>query len=246
MKYKIFIMSNKGGVGKTTVAVNLAYSLSEEGYKVGLLDIDIHGPNAPEMLGLKNKRVEAENEKIVPVKFNDNLYIMSIAFLTENQDQPVIWRGPLKTKLINQFIEDVKWPKLDFLVVDLPPGTGDETITIMQILKEDSGSIIVSTPQKVSVMDARKAITVSKKFDIPIIGLIENMSGDVFGIETVEKLAENTKVTFLGKLSMDKTITDFSNKGKPFMVNKKIKAYTEFKNIIEKIKKNLKCYATSD
>ena len=240
MKHKIFIMSNKGGVGKTTIAVNLAYSLSEEGYKVGLLDIDIHGPNAPEMLGLKNKRVEAENEKIVPVKFNDNLYVMSIAFLTENQGQPVIWRGPLKTKLINQFINDVKWPELDFLIVDLPPGTGDETITVMQILKERSGSIIVSTPQKVSVTDARKAINVSREFDIPIIGLIENMSGEMFGTGTVEKLAKSTKVPFLGRLSMDKTITDFSNKGKPFVTNKKIKAYAEFKNIVEKIKKNLK------
>jgi len=239
MKHKIFIMSNKGGVGKTTIAVNLAYSLSEENYKVGLLDVDVHGPNVPEMLGLKNKRVEAENEKIVPIKFNDNLYVMSVAFLTENQDQPVIWRGPLKTKLINQFIDDVKWPKLDFLIVDLPPGTGDETITIMQILKENSSSIIVSTPQKVSIIDARKAINVSKEFGIPIIGLIENMSGEVFGTGTVEELAKNTKVTFLGKLSMDKIITDFSNKGRPFMVDKKIKAYAEFKNIIEKIKKNL-------
>lgn len=240
MKHKIFIMSNKGGVGKTTVAVNLAYSLSEEDYKIGLLDIDIHGPNVSEMLGLKNKRVEVENEKIVPVKFNDNLYIISIAFLTEDQNQPVIWRGPLKTKLINQFIDDVKWPKLDFFIVDLPPGTGDETITIMQILKEGSGSIIVSTPQEVSVVDARKAINVSKKFDIPIIGLIENMSGEIFGSGTVEKLANDTKVTFLGRLSINKAIADFSNKGKPFMVDKKIKAYTEFKSIIERIKKNLK------
>jgi len=226
-------MSNKGGVGKTTIAVNLAVSLSKN-YKIGLMDVDIHGPNVPKMLGLKNERLEVSNNKILPKKINDNLYVMSIAFLTENQDNPIIWRGPLKTGAINQFINDVEWPKLDFLIIDLPPGTGDETITIMQVLKNCT-SVIVSIPQEVSLLDAKKAINMSKKFNIPIIGLIENMSGKIFGSGQVEKFAENNNINFLGRLDLEKSIADSSNIGKPFATNKNTKSNHQFNEIVEKI-----------
>jgi len=235
-------MSNKGGVGKTTIAVNLAFLLSQK-YNVGLLDADVHGPNAPKMSGIGRKKLKIVGDKIIPVKVNNNFWMMSIAFLTERESQPIIWRGPLKTKLINQFITDVKWPNLDFLIVDLPPGTGDETITIMQLLKENSKAIIVSMPQEVSLMDAEKVINMSKKFRISMAGLIENMSGEIFGKGTVEKFAKNNKINFLGKIDLDKVIVDSSNTGKPFILDKYTNAYSQFNNIAKKIvnvNKNLK------
>ena len=234
MTKNILVMSNKGGVGKTTIAVNLATVLSKD-YKVGLMDVDIHGPNVPKMLGLKDKRPKILNGKVIPIKINNNLCVMSIAFLTENQNDPIIWRGPLKTKLIQQFIDDVKWPKLDYLIVDLPPGTGDETITIMQLLKDSSSSIIVSTPQEVSILDAKKAINTSREFGIPIIGLIENMSGQIFGSGRVERFAKDNKIKFLGRLELDKTIADSSNKGKPFVMNKNTKSSHQFNEIVKEI-----------
>ena len=230
----IFVMSNKGGVGKTTIAVNLAYLLSEK-YKVGLLDVDIHGPNAPKMLGVSETHAESSNEKIVPIRVNENLYMMSIAFLTEKQNEAVIWRGPLKSKLIMQFVNDVSWPDLDFLIVDLPPGTGDETITIMQLLKENSGAIIVSTPQEVSIMDAKKAINLCKNFNVEILGLIENMSGEIFGKGKVKELAQKENVKFLGSLGMSKEINNFSNAGKPFVSDKNLAATKEFKEIVKNL-----------
>jgi len=232
MRKNILVMSNKGGVGKTTVAVNLAYALMKD-YKVGILDADIHGPNVPKMLGIENEKPEAAEDKMLPIKIK-NLYVMSVGFLTEESNQPIIWRGPLKTKLLRQFISDVKWPELDFLIVDLPPGTGDETITVMQLLKENSFSVVVSTPQEVSMIDAEKAIEVSKKFGIPVIGLVENMSGEIFGSGKIEKFAKNNGINFLGRIELDKTITESSNNGKPFVLENN-KASEEFNKIVEKI-----------
>ena len=231
-------MSNKGGTGKTTVAVNLAFLLSEK-HKVGLLDADIHGPNAPKMLGIKNEKLSVADDKIIPIKIKDNFYVMSVEFLSENQSQPIIWRGPLKTKLINQFIIDVKWPDLDFLIVDLPPGTGDETITIMQSLKENSQAVIVSTPQQVSLLDVEKVVNMAKEFSIPIAGLIENMSGEIFGQGNVEKFAEEKEINFLGKISLSKEIADSSNNGKPFVLKKETESYNQFNNIVQEIIKKV-------
>lgn len=229
----IIVMSNKGGVGKTTFAVNLAHSLAES-FRVGLLDVDIHGPNVPKMLNLGNKKLGVANNKLVPLKLG-NLYIISTAFLLENQNQPLVWRGPIKTKLIKQFIEDVAWPKLDFLVIDLPPGTGDETITIMQSLGKNSGSVIVSTPQMVSLMDAKKAVQVSNEFKIPVIGIVENMSGKIFGSGSVKAFAEKTEINFLGNLDLDKQITLSSNSGQPFVKDKKSNASKQFQHIVNNI-----------
>jgi len=232
MRKNILVISNKGGVGKTTVAVNLAYALMKD-FKVGLLDADIHGPNVPKMLGIESEKPKTIEDKIVPIKI-DNLYVMSVGFLTENSNQPIIWRGPLKTKLLGQFITDVNWPELDFLIVDLPPGTGDETMTVMQLLREHSFSVVVSTPQEVSMIDAEKAIGVSKKFGIPVIGLVENMSGEVFGSGKIEDFAKENNINFLGRIELDKIITESSNKGKPF-VSENNKASKEFKSIVKKI-----------
>ena len=227
-------MSNKGGTGKTTVAVNLAFMLSKK-YNVGLLDADIHGPNAPKMLGLGRKKLTVIGNKIIPVKINDKFCMMSVEFLSDDKSQPIVWRGPLKTKLIGQFITDVKWPDLDFLIVDLPPGTGDETITIMQLLKENSNAVIVSTPQKVSLLDAEKVINMAKEFNIPIAGLIENMSSEIFGQGNVETFAKKNKIIFLGKIDLDKAIADSSNAGRLFTSSKRTNSYNQFNDIVQKI-----------
>ncbi|NCF75349.1 MAG: P-loop NTPase [Xanthomonadaceae bacterium] len=234
MQKNIFVMSNKGGTGKTTVAVNLAFLLSKK-YSVGLLDADIHGPNAPKMLGMERQKLAVVNNKIIPAKVGNNLYVMSVDFLSENQSQPIVWRGPLKTKLINQFISDVEWPNLNFLVVDLPPGTGDETITIMQLLKENSKAIIVSTPQEVSLMDVEKIVNMAREFKIPIAGLIENMSGDIFGKGNVKKFADEQKVRFLGEIGLSKIIANSSNSGHPFVLEESTNSYKQFNNIVQKI-----------
>ena len=227
-------MSGKGGVGKTTVAVNLAYSLSEKGFKVGLLDIDIHGPNTPKMLGLENKKFLTRGGKIIPIKAKKNLNVTSMAFLLEKEDA-VIWRGPLKHKVIKQFTEDVDWGKLDYLIVDSPPGTGDEIISISQLLNDIRGSIIVSTPQQVALLDADKSIDFSKKMDIPIIGLIENMAGDMFGEGSVSHLADDKYLNFLGSLKLDKNIIKSGDGGNPFVIDKSLDISKSFENIVKKI-----------
>ena len=234
VKNKLLVMSGKGGVGKTTIAVNLAYALSKKGFKVGLLDVDIHGPNVPKMLRLEDKKLLTENNKIVPIKIKDNLKVMSMAFLLNKKDA-VIWRGPMKHNVIRQFIEDVRWEELDYLVIDFPPGTGDEAISISQLLKEITGSIIVSTPQEVALIDVAKAIDFSKKVSIPIIGLIENMAGDIFGIGSVEEFANVQKLNFLCSLELDKEITESGDKGEPFVINNNLEITKSFNVIVEKI-----------
>ena len=228
---KIFVMSGKGGVGKTTVAVNLAVKLSKR-HKVGLLDIDIHGPNVPKMLGLDGQKLKYEKEKMVPVKYNDNLEVVSMGFMLESEDNPVIWRGPLKHKLITQFLNDVEWGDNDFLIVDLPPGTGDEVISIAQLIEKPAEAVIVSTPQEVSLLDVRKCIEFARQLEIKIDGIIENMSGEVFGSGNVEKLAEEKGITFLGSLPMDKLVAQSGDSGKPFVTELESK---EFSEIVEKI-----------
>jgi len=247
-------MSNKRGVGKTTIAVYLAYMLAtKHGFKVGLLDIDIHGPNVPKMLSIENQSLYAEQGKILPLKINDNLYIISVGLLTE-QNNAIIWRGPLKTKLIMQFVRDVKWPDLDFLIIDAPPGTGDEVITIMQLLKQenlnqknqgdtnqDSRAIIVTMPSTLSAMDAVRAINMCKSLNIPVLGLIENFSNSVFSkasLQTTENIASQEQVKFLGKLSLSQEVAVSNEKGLPFVKEESI-ATREFSKIVETVLKAL-------
>ena len=151
IKYKLIVMSGKGGVGKTTVAVNLAYGLADKGKRVGILDVDIHGPNVPKMLGIEERRFVMSESGIEPIEVNPSLKVVSIAFVLENKDQPVVWRGPLKMIAIKQFLSDVNWGDLDYLIIDSPPGTGDEPLSVCQLIPDINGAIIVTTPQDVAI-----------------------------------------------------------------------------------------------
>lgn len=228
----ILILSGKGGVGKTTFAVNLATYLSKK-YKVGLLDVDIHGPNVPKMLNLEGKRIYLKNQKFTPIKYNKNLEVVSIAFLLESEDDAVIWRGPMKHKLISQFVKDIKWSYLNFLIIDLPPGTGDEAISISQLLT-NSEAIIISMPQQVSLMDMKKAVNFAKKMKLKIDGLIENMSGKIFGSGTIKEFAKKENIPFLGSIKLSSEISKLNDRGIPF-VEKEDDISKDFQNIVKKI-----------
>jgi Mrp family chromosome partitioning ATPase len=200
VKCKLLVLSGKGGVGKSTVAANIATALALEGKKVGLLDIDVHGPTIPQLLGLNRERIEMKDEALIPAKIGDNLEVMSIGFLLPEEDSAVIWRGPMKYKLIKEFLEDVEWGELDYLIADSPPGTGDEPLSIAQLLGKMDGAIIVATPQEVALSAVRRSITFCNHLAIPIVGVIENMSGficpncgarvDIFKEGGAKKMAE--------------------------------------------------------
>jgi len=227
IKHRIAVMSGKGGVGKSTVAVSLAVTLANQGHKVGLLDADIHGPNLPKMLGLENKRLQAGADGIVPEPVMDNLAVVSMAFLLENPDNPVVWRGPLKHTVIRQFVADVQWGELDYLIIDLPPGTGDEPLSVAQVIKPMDGSVIVTTPQDVALLDSRKSVVFSQQIEVPVLGIVENMSGfscphcgeaiDLFKQGGGRKAAEDLKVPFLGAVPLDPQVVVQGDAGKPFV-----------------------------
>ena len=188
------VLSGKGGVGKSTVATGLALSLARQGKKVGILDIDITGPNIPKMLGIEETELHVEDSQIHPADGPNGLKVMSMAFLLEDPDKPVIWRGPIKLGAIQQFIGDVAWGKLDALVIDFPPGTSDEPLTVAQSLPNIDGMVIVTTPQDVALLDSRKSINFSKTVKIPVLGVVENMSG-----YTIRGNAEpNSQVSVMG------------------------------------------------
>ena len=175
VKHKIMVMSGKGGVGKTTVAANLAFVLGMNGLEVGLMDADIHGPNVPKILGIEDKRPEVREDKIYPVPVTPRLKAISIGFLLPSKDASIIWRGPLKMNVIRQFLSGVEWGELDYMIVDLPPGTGDEPLSVVQLMKKIDGAIIVTTPQDLALLSARKAVNFSRVLKVPVIGIIENM-----------------------------------------------------------------------
>ncbi|KAG5895882.1 hypothetical protein JTB14_000497 [Gonioctena quinquepunctata] len=217
VKHIILVLSGKGGVGKSTISTQLALTLKEKGYKVGLLDVDLCGPSVPYLLQLEGKDIHQADGGWVPVYTDDDqtLAVMSIGFLLNNRNSAVIWRGPKKTAMVKQFLTDVCWGDLDYLIIDTPPGTSDEHITVMENLKSVKldGAIIVTTPQEVSIEDVRKEITFCRKTGIPILGLIENMSGytcphcsdctNIFSTGGGKSLAEITKIPFLGTLPID-------------------------------------------
>ena len=210
VRHVIMVLSGKGGVGKSTVSVNLAYALSNHGFKVGLLDLDMHGPNIPKMLGIEDHKLAMMGEKIEPVHVTGMLSVISMAFLLPDTNTPIIWRGPMKMAAIQQFLTEVNWGNLDYLVVDLPPGTGDEALTIAQLSPNLSGAVIVTTPQDVATLDARKSVKFIQKLEIPVLGIIENMSGmvcphcgeeiDLFGKGGGKKIAEEFNIPFLGSI----------------------------------------------
>jgi len=196
--HKIMVLSGKGGVGKSTVATGLALSLARQGKKVGILDIDITGPNIPKMLGIENIDIHVEDNQIHPADGPSGLKVMSMAFLLEDPDKPVIWRGPIKLGAIQQFIGDVAWGKLDALIIDFPPGTSDEPLTVAQSLPNIDGMVIVTTPQDVALLDSRKSINFSKTVKIPVLGVVENMSG-----YTIRGTADpNTSVSVVGPIGI--------------------------------------------
>lgn len=231
IKYKLIVMSGKGGVGKTTVAVNLAYGLATKGNKVGILDVDIHGPNIAKMLGIEGEKLGGSKSGIEPVRILPNLRAISLAFLLEDKDQPVIWRGPLKMITIKQFLADVNWGELDYLIVDSPPGTGDEPLSVCQLIPNINGAIIVTTPQDVAVLDSRKSVLFAKELKVPVVGIIENMSGfmcphckkeiDLFGVGGGEKSAQDLKVPFLGRIPVEPEMVKLGDSGQPFIHFKK-------------------------
>ncbi len=228
IKHKILVLSGKGGVGKSTVSTNLAVALSQEGYQVGILDIDIHGPSIPKMLGIEGKMPAISEAGFTPVYYSPTLKVMSMGFLIQNKDSPVIWRGPLKMAAIKQLIGDFNWGNLDYLIVDIPPGTGDEPLSIAQLIPNCDGAIIVTTPQDVALVSVRKSINFVKKMNMPVIGIIENMSGfkcphcgksvDIFKTGGGLKASKDFSVPFLGKVPLDVNIVETGDSGEPFVI----------------------------
>ncbi|MBN1797626.1 MAG: Mrp/NBP35 family ATP-binding protein [Spirochaetales bacterium] len=231
IKNKIIVLSGKGGVGKTTVSVNLAYALAVKKYKVGIMDVDIHGPNIAKMLGIEGEQLYSGRYGIEPFLVLQNLKAISIALLTQDKDNPIIWRGPLKMVTIKQFLSDVNWGELDYLIIDSPPGTGDEPLSICQLIPDITGAVIVTTPQDVAILDSRKTYFFTKQLNVPVIGIIENMSGFIcphckkktfiFGTGGGKHAARDLKVPFLGQVPFEQDMVTYGDSGKPFIHYKK-------------------------
>jgi Mrp family chromosome partitioning ATPase len=230
VRHVIMVLSGKGGVGKSTVSVNLAYALSNHGFRVGLLDLDMHGPNIPKMLGIEDHKLAIMGDMIEPVHVTGKLSVISMAFLLPDTSTPIIWRGPMKMAAIQQFLNEVNWGPLDYLVVDLPPGTGDEALTLAQLAPNLRGAVIVTTPQDVATLDARKSAKFIQKLDVPVLGIIENMSGmvcphcgeeiDLFGKGGGKKIAEELSVPFLGAIPIDIEMRKAGDEGRPFIIRR--------------------------
>ncbi len=246
VKHKIMVMSGKGGVGKTTVAANLAFALGMRGLDVGLMDADIHGPDVPKILGIEDKRPEMSEGQISPILVTPRLKAMSIGFLLADRDSAIIWRGPMKMNAIRQFISDVDWGELDYMIVDLPPGTGDEPLSVAQLIKNVDGAIIVTTPQDLALLDSRKAVNFSGVLKVPVIGIIENMSGfvcpycgkkiNIFKYGGGERAASELGVPFLGRVPLDPKMVEAADNGTPFVMQKESKAREAFEQIVENVR----------
>ncbi|NTU48567.1 MAG: Mrp/NBP35 family ATP-binding protein [Syntrophobacteraceae bacterium] len=241
IKHKLIVMSGKGGVGKSSVATYLALALAQQGYQVGLLDIDLHGPSIPKMLGIQGVLDINSDKQIIPHAYRPNLRVVSIESMLEDTDSAVIWRGPLKHGVIQQFLVDCKWDDLDFLVVDCPPGTGDEPLSIARLIP-DAKAIIVTTPQEVALADVRKSINFCRKVGLDIAGLVENMSGlfcphcegfiPIFRTGGGQKTATQMRIPFLGALPFDPSVVEGGDTGHPVLEDSRetpfTKAVTEF------------------
>ena len=222
-KHVIAVFSGKGGVGKSTVSANIAETFAKQGNNVGLLDVDLHGPNIPKLLGLESVKLEARDNQILPAYYSPNLKVVSIAFMLPTRDTPVIWRGPLKHKAVSQLLNDVDWGELDYLVIDFPPGTGDEILSVSQLVGKDANAVIVTTPQELALLDARKAVMFAKQVEMSIAGIVENMSGlvcphcgkeiNLFKKGGGKKAAEELGVPFLGGIPLDPRIVELSDDG---------------------------------
>lgn len=226
---KLLVLSGKGGVGKSTVAANLAFALAAAGKQVGLLDVDVHGPSIPRLVGMEGEKPLQQGAALRPLAVNENMKVMSIGFLLDSPKDAVIWRGPMKYGVIKQFLADVDWGRLDYLVVDSPPGTGDEPLAVAQLVGRPAAAVIVTTPQELSVADVRRSVAFCKTVDLPVLGIIENMSGlacphcgemiELFKTGGGEKLARETGVPFLGRLPIDPGVVTAGDSGKPFVLD---------------------------
>ncbi|NBB94968.1 MAG: P-loop NTPase [Planctomycetes bacterium] len=224
----MLVLSGKGGVGKSTVAANLAMSLAQAGKKVGLLDVDLHGPSIPTILGLDGQRLGPDaTGDIAPIHINENLSVVSVGLLLDRAAEAVIWRGPMKYNVIRQFLKDVQWGRLDYLVVDSPPGTGDEPLAVAQLVGKGAWAVVVTTPQDVAISDVRRSVSFCKTLHLRVAGIIENMSGlvcphcgqqvDLFKVGGGERLATEMDVPFLGRIPLDPGIVASGDSGKPFV-----------------------------
>ncbi|MBN1999110.1 P-loop NTPase [candidate division KSB1 bacterium] len=246
IKYKIIVLSGKGGVGKSTTAANLALALALNGKTVGLLDIDFHGPSIPKLLGLEGQKPAQANGKIIPLEYTGNLKVMSLGLLLDGGDDAVIWRGPMKMGAIKQLLKDVSWGKLDYLIVDSPPGTGDEPLSVVQLLKNPTGAVVVTQPQDLSVADVRRSVRFCEKLNLPVLGIVENMSGficphcnkriDIFKSGGGEQLAKDMKLPFLGKIPLDPEMVKAGDSGEPVAYfHSKTESGKIFNEIMEQI-----------
>jgi ATP-binding protein involved in chromosome partitioning len=251
IKHRIAVMSGKGGVGKSTVAVNIATSLAKAGSQVGVLDGDVHGPDIPLMFGLQGRIPDSASGYLLPLIAQRNIKVMSIGFLISSRDTPVAWRGPLKHRLFEQFLTEVEWGPLDYLIVDLPPGTGDEPLSIAQLLGKPMSAVIVTTPQDVALLDARKAVVFAKEMEMNVLGIIENMSGlicphcgrdiDLFKTGGGEKAASELGVPFLGRIPLAPEVVVGGDNGVPTVLGKLDSAVTRaFRDVAEAVRQATK------
>jgi len=250
VKHKIIIMSGKGGVGKSMVTANLATALAMKGRKVGVLDSDIHGPSIPKILGIRGEKPKATETGIKPVTTPQGVKVISMDLLMGDSEMPLIWRGPLKMKAIRQLLSEVDWEELDYLLVDLPPGTGDEPLNIIQLIPEMDGAIIITAPSDLSQYVVRKAVSMARKMNIPILGIIENMSGflcpkcgekhEILGVGGGRKNKQEMNLTLLGQIPIDPKITENTDRGTPFIVKcPESQTAKIFNEIVQKIQKTV-------
>lgn len=249
IRHKIFVLSGKGGVGKSSVSANLAASLANAGHRVGLMDVDVHGPSIGQMFSMTELLDISPNQTLIPKKVTDNLCVVSVQALMQDRDQAIIWRGPAKTGMIKQFIGSVEWGELDFLVIDAPPGTGDEPLTVVQTIPEALG-VIVTTPQEVALADIRKSISFCKTVKMKTLGIVENMAGftcphcsqhiDLFSSGGGERTAKSEGLTFLGSIPFDTEVVASGDKGVPLLLEKGDSPFRKaFADIVEKITQQL-------
>jgi len=242
---RLLVFSGKGGVGKSTVASNIAFGLAKQELNVGILDVDIHGPNLAKMLGVEDKKLDAGEDGIIPVPVNEHLKLISMSFLLQDPDLPVIWRGPMKMKAIQQFLGDVAWGNLDWLIIDSPPGTGDEPLSVAQLIPA-TGAIIVTTPQEVSLMDSRKAVAFARRLELKIFGIVENMSGlecphcgksiDLFKTGGGERIAQELNVPFLGRIPIDPRVVTLGDEGQSILaVHPEAESSKAIQNVVKKV-----------
>ena len=249
IKHKILVLSGKGGVGKSTVAANIATALSRSGNKVGILDIDIHGPSIPTLFGIENATLRPGEKKdsMLPIEITENLKAMSIGFLLQHRDDALIWRGPMKIGVIKQFLKDVEWGDLDYLIADLPPGTGDEPLSMCQMIEGLDGAVVVTTPQEMALADVRKSINFCKKLNLPILGVVENMSGfrcpkcgdvtDIFKKGGAEEMCKEMDVPFIGRIPITPEIVIGADSGNVVDIDETVSSL--FDEIVDSVTKTI-------